>query len=371
MSNDKQKKVCILTSINPAFDIRIFHKQAKTLAQAGYDVTLIVQHDRVEVIDGVKILPLEKPANRLSRMLKTTWQVWRKAVKQQADIYHFHNPELIPVGLLLKLQGKKVIHDLHEDVPRQILSKHWIAKPLRKTIAWLVERVENFAAKRFDAVVTATPFIRDRFKGLNYNVVDVNNFPILQELSLTNVDWSKKECAVCYVGGITEVRGIYEMIEAIEQTDVKLLLAGQFSPIEQRNRAVAMQGWSKVEEMGQLNRNEVKEVLSRSMAGLVVLHPIINYIDAVPTKMLEYMVASIPVIASDFPLLKEFVEDNNCGICLDPLNPQAIAQAIQWIIDHPDEAKRMGENGRRAVEEKYTWEEEAKKLLSLYEKLLS
>lgn len=363
-------KVCILTTVHPPFDTRIFHKQAKTLVQAGYDVTLIAQHDKNEVVDGVKIIALPKPRNRFTRMLGLAWRAFRLALRQKADIYHFHDPELILVGLLLKLQAKKVIYDVHEDVPRQILSKHWIAKPLRKIIAWLVERVENFAAKRFDAVVTATPFIRERFKGLSCNAVDINNFPILQELHLPNVDWAKKERAVCYVGGITELRGIYEMIKAIGQTDAKLLLAGQFSPADGRNRAIAMPSWSKVEELGQLNRDEVKEVLSRSMAGLIVLHPIINYVDAVPTKILEYMSAGIPVIASDFPLLRKFIEGNHCGICVDPLNPQAIAQAIQWIIDHPDEAKRMGENGRRAVEERYNWEREAEKLLAVHERLL-
>ncbi|MCL0034121.1 glycosyltransferase family 4 protein [Thermodesulfovibrionales bacterium] len=363
-------KVCILTTAHPPFDTRIFHKQAKSLVKAGYDVTLIVRHDRAEAIDGVRILPLEKPANRLTRMLKTTWQVWQKAVKQKASVYHFHDPELIPVGLFLKLQGRKVIYDVHEDVPRQILSKHWIAKPLRKIIAWLVERVENFAAKRFDAVVTATPFIRERFRRLSSNVVDVNNFPILSELHLPNLNWSKKERAVCYVGGISRIRGIYKMIEAMAQTNVKLLLAGRFSSADERNRAVTMPGWDRVEELGQLNRDEVKGTLLRSKAGLSVLFPVPNYVISQPTKMLEYMSAGIPVIASDFPLWKEIIEGNQCGICVNPLNPGAIAQAIRWIVDNPDEAKRMGENGRRVVVEKYNWEQEAEKLLLLYEELL-
>jgi len=371
MNNDQQKKICILTSVHQVSDTRIFHKQAKTLVNAGYDVSLVVQHDRAETLEGVKILPLERPANRLSRMLKTTWQVWQKAIKQRAVIYHFHDPELIPVGLLLKLQGKKVIYDVHEDVPRQILSKYWIVKPLRKTIAWLVERIESFAAKRFDAVVTATPFIRDRFKRLSCDAVDANNFPILSEMYLPDADWSKKERAVCYVGGIEEFRGMFEMIEAIGQTDAKLLLAGRFSPARDRNRAAVMTGWSKVEELGQLNRTEVKEVLSRSRAGLVLFHSGPNHTDAQPNKIFEYMSAGIPVIASDFPLWKEFVVGNFCGICVNPLDPQAITKAIQWILEHPDEARQMGDSGRKAVEERYNWEQEAKKLLFLYEEMLA
>jgi len=371
MVSKQQKKICILTSVHPVSDTRIFHKQAKALAKAGYDVTLVVQHDREETIEGIKILPLEKSANRFSRMLKTIWQIWHKAVKQRADVYHFHDPELMMVGLLLKLQGQKVIYDVHEDVPRQILSKYWIPKPLRKSIAWLVEQVENFSAKRFDAVITATPFIRERFKQVSCDAVNVNNFPILSEMHLPDFDWSKKECAVCYVGGIAEIRGIFEMIKAISQADAKLLLAGQFSPAGDRNRAATMPGWSKVEELGQLSRIEVKEVLSRSKAGLVLFHSEPNHTDAQPNKMFEYMSAGIPVIASDFPLWKKFIEDNRSGICVNPLDPLAITQAIQWIIDHPDGARHMGENGRKAVEEKYNWEQEANKLMLLYEELLA
>ncbi|MCL0030149.1 glycosyltransferase [Thermodesulfovibrionales bacterium] len=172
------------------------------------------------------------------------------------------------------------------------------------------------------------------------------------------------------VGGITEIYGIYEMIEAIEQTDVKLLLAGRFMLVTERNRAVTMPGWSGVEELGQLNRDKVKEVLSRSMAGLILLRPDPNHTDVRSNKMFEYMSAGIPVISSDFPLWKEIIEGNQCGICVNPLNPGAIAQAIRWIVDNPDEAKQMGENGRRAVEEKYNWESESQKLLAMYGDLL-
>ncbi len=364
------KLICHLTSAHTPTDIRIFYKECQTLTKAGYEVSLIVQHDKDEVIDCARILGLSTPKNRKERMLQTTRQVYKRALECNADIYHFHDPELIPIGLRLKSKGKKIIYDVHEDVPRQILSKQWIPAPLRKTISWMVERIENYAAKRFDYIVTATPYIRDRFLKINRNSVDVNNFPLLSELHISNTDWDSKEKLVCYVGGIGRVRGIQEMVQAIGLTPYSMLLAGYFESSAEREIALQKDGWRQVMELGHINRTEVKEVLSRSMAGLVLFHPEPNHINAQPNKMFEYMSAGIPVIASHFPLWKEIIEGNNCGICVNTLNVNEIANAINWIIDNPGQAKQMGENGRKAVEEKYNWEQEGIKLLRIYEELL-
>ncbi len=364
-------KIVHLTSVHHLFDTRIFHKECKTLAKLGYEVVLVVQHEQDEKIDGIQIQALPKPKNRIERMTRTIWQVYRRAIQENAQVYHFHDPELIPIGLTLKLQGQTVIYDVHEDVPRQILSKYYIPKYIRHFTSALIEKIENCASSYFDEIVTATPFIEKRFAKLGRYVINVKNYPIVEELCLLDINLFPKEHAVCYVGGITDIRGIFEMIEAIGQTDAKLLLAGKFSSGSQRSQAMAMSGWTNVQELGHLNRQEVSQTLARAVAGLVVLHPVDNYINALPVKMFEYMSAGIPVIASNFSLWKEIVEGNQCGICVDPLNPQAIAKAIQWILEHPDEAKRMGENGRKAVEEKYNWEAEAEKLRSLYRELFS
>jgi glycosyltransferase involved in cell wall biosynthesis len=362
--------ICHITSVHSANDTRIFHKECKTLVNAGYAVTLVVQHETDEVINGVQIKGIKAPKSRKERMLKTAKQVYIRALECNADIYHFHDPELIGVGLKLKRKGKKVIYDVHEDVPRQILSKHWIPAPLRKIVSWVVEKTENYAAKRFDYIITATPYIRDRFLKINKHTVDVNNYPLLSELHIPEVNWDNKEQVVCYVGGIGQIRGINEMVEAIGMTDYHLLLAGNFASSAERDIVIIKPGWERVIELGHVNRTEVREVLAKSMAGLVVLHPIPNYIDALPVKMFEYMSAGLPVIASNFPLWKEIVEGNNCGICVDPLNVNEIADAMNWIFNNPYEAMKMGENGRRAVEDKYNWEQEAIKLRKIYEGLL-
>jgi glycosyltransferase involved in cell wall biosynthesis len=361
-------KICILTSVHSPFDVRIFRKEAKSLVKAGYDVTLIAQHDGDEVIDDIKVVALPKPRNRLLRMTKTVWQTYRAARKIKADIYHFHDPELIPFGLLLKLQGKSVIYDVHEDVPQQNLSKPYIPVRFRKPISALIESLEAFSARRFDAVVTATPFINERFLKLGAQAVNVNNYPLLSELFTIKKRWDKKEEVVFYVGGISRIRGAFEMVEAIGKTGHGLLLAGTFeSGIERELKK--MPGWRRVEVLGFVDRDAVRNIATRAMGGLVLFHPEPNHINAQPNKLFEYMSAGLPVIASNFPLWRDMVEGNNCGLCVDPMNPTEIAGAIKRIIEYPNESEQMGRNGWKVVNEKYNWGIEEKKLLSVYQKL--
>jgi glycosyltransferase involved in cell wall biosynthesis len=363
-------KICHLTSVHPRYDTRIFVKQCVSLARAGYDVALVVADGKGhEEKDGVKILDVGVGRfGRVERMSRTVMAVYKKALRVDADIYHFHDPELIPVGLLLKALGKKVIYDVHEDVQRQNLSKPYMPAAFRKPVSLMIGALEAFSARRFDGVVTATPFINRRFLELGANAVNVNNYPLASELYIAENQWKKKEKVVCYVGGIAKFRGAFEMVDAIGKTKYRLLLAGDFEP-GLEDKLKQMPGWRQVEELGFVDREGVKAAISRSMAGLVVLHPTINYIDALPVKMFEYMSAGIPVVASNFPLWKEIVEGNNCGICVDPLDPEEIAGAIQFIVNHPAEAEQMGKNGRRAVEERYNWDVEEEKLLRLYGKM--
>jgi len=361
-------KICILTSVHPPFDTRIFHKEATSLAKAGYNVSLVAQHDKDEIVDGIRIASLPKPKNRLERMTRTVWAAYRKALKIDADIYHFHDPELMPIGLLLKRHGKRVIYDVHEDVPRQNLSKSYIPAVLRKPLSVMIGTLEAFSARRLDGIVTATPFINRRFLELGANAINVNNYPLVSELYTADNQWEEKEKAACYIGGITGIRGAFEMVEAIGKTGYRLILAGDFEPgLEDQLKRLL--GWRQVETRGFVDREGVRATMARSMGGLVVLHPTINYIDALPVKMFEYMSSGLPVIASNFPLWREIIEGAECGICVDPLNSEEIAEAIQFIVEHPAEAEQMGKNGRKAVEERYNWEFEEKKIIDFYEKL--
>ena len=376
--------VCIITTVHPPFDTRIFYKQAKSLVKAGYKVVLIAQSNEEKIIDGIKILPIPKPKNRMSRMVFASWQAYKKAKKEKADIYHFHDPELIPMALLLKATRNKVIYDIHEDVPKQILSKEWIWKPLRIFIAKLFNIAEKKAACYFDAVVTATPTIAEIFNNDYIKVSVVQNFPLLHELLIKDKNhdennkqgkYTKLNNAVVYVGGITLIRGAKEMIESVsllpESYGLKLLLGGKFDPPALEDELRRYRGWERTEFLGWLDRKQVAEALTEARAGLVIIHPEPRYMVSYPVKMFEYMAAGLPVIASHFPLWEEIIGGNRSGLTVDPLNPEAIAAAIMYLLDNPEEAEEMGKRGRKAVEEKYNWPVEEKKLLKIYDDIIN
>ncbi|MCG3166586.1 MAG: D-inositol-3-phosphate glycosyltransferase [Bacteroidia bacterium] len=361
-------KVCHFTSAHPRYDIRIFIKECKSLSAAGYDVTLVVADGKGnETNSGVRIIDAGKSNGRLSRMTRTVWRVYKKAIDVDADIYHFHDPELMMVAWLLKLKGKKIIYDVHEDLPRQLFAKAYLGKTVASILSLCIERIENFFSSRFNGIITVTPFIRDRFIKSNSSVEIVSNFPLLSEFSFTASD--EKHDEICYVGSITEERGILLTLKAMEKINARLNLAGTFGTTELRDKCEQLSGWQKVNEFGFLNRTDVLRIIARSQVGLSVLKELPNYVNAYPIKIFEYMAAGIPVVASDFPLWKEIVEGNNCGICVPPHNTEAIADAVNRLLNDKKTAQQMGENGKKAVKEKYNWEAESLNLLSFYKKL--
>lgn len=367
-----QMNVFHLTSVHSPSDTRIFLKECRSLARAKYEVSLVAPYEQDELMECIQIIAIPKSRNRFLRMWNTPWQVCRKAVAGKVDICHFHDPELIPVGILLRLCGKKVIYDVHEDLPRDILSKTWIPKVLRYPVSWFASFVEWISARLFfSAIVAATPTIAKRFPG--QKTLTVQNYPIHDEWVTDNAaPYSVRPKNVLYIGAIARIRGIVENISAFDYVtnkDVRFILAGSFNDSQLESECKELNGWKVVEFRGWLEREELNQVLMTSRIGLVLLHPAIFYIDAYPVKLFEYMSAGLPVIASDFPLWREIVTGAECGLLVDPMDLRKIALAIDWLLDHPEEAEQMGANGRRAVLERYNWSNEEKKLLELYAQL--
>ena len=149
------------------------------------------------------------------------------------------------------------------------------------------------------------------------------------------------------------------MINSIDDTDATLTLAG---PWKGKHDDLS----DKINYLGVVSRSEINNIYKNSIAGLLLYQPAGNHFESQPIKMFEYMAAGLPIICSDFPLWKEIVEGNGCGICVNPADTNAVTNAVNLILNDKNLAAQMGKSGHEAALEKYNWTIEEKKLLSLY-----
>lgn len=353
----------MLSTVHQANDVRIAEKEARSLAAAGHEVTVIARSPGLADRPGFKTRFIELP--RLSRW-KRPWIAGRAASTlakaENTDVVHIHDPELIPFALWLKRTGCKIVYDVHEDVPRDIYSKTWIPKLAQPPVAKTVEAVERLTAKRFDAIVAATPSIADRFRSYGARVSLVRNTVQPDRFVSPRIDEGRIRRAV-YIGHISFNRGLREMVEACDIAGLPLTLAG--------NAGAAEQSWmqnhsGKPEWRGRLDRSEIGELLSTSFVGLCLFHLEPNHLHAMPTKLFEYMAAGLPIVSSDLPMSRKIVESADCGLIASPLNSRAVAEALQVLLANPARARAMGSAGRSTAIRDYNWNEDAAVLGALY-----
>lgn len=363
-------KVCHMTSVHAPEDGRIFRKECTSLSKAGYDTYLVEQGETYEK-NGVHIIGVGKPENnRIKRMLSMTRKVYKKAKEIDADIYHFHDPELLFYGLKLKRKGKVVIFDSHENTAMSIKEKTYIPLLFRNIIFHLYSSIEKYVCHRLDAVIYVSPNFHDTFSLLNGNIVLITNYPILEE----KVDRiATKDNQIVFAGVINDQWNHHVILEAMKSVEnVSYTMCGPI--IDEYLEALkTYETWKRTRYLGKVSYDEVKKLLSMGSVGVALLQPGLNTSGwqgtLGNTKLFEEMMAGLPVICTKFDLWKDIVESNECGICVDPNNSDEIAKAINTFIQNPKLAKRMGDRGRQLVEEKYNWSVEEKKLLNLYSEL--
>ncbi|WP_326907831.1 glycosyltransferase family 4 protein [Sedimentibacter sp. MB31-C6] len=370
------KKICHMTSGHKRYDVRIFKKECTSLADFGLDITLLVNDNKPdEVINNVKIISTKYvPKNRFSRMIFSNRNFYKMAVDIDADIYHFHDPELLPVGNKLKKIGKKVIFDAHENYIMQIKEKYYIPKLFRSVISCVYGKYESFSVKRFDSVIfPCTLNNMNPFEKKAKKTVFIDNVPVLSELyNKYKENESKQERLICYVGGLTYQRGITHLIKAAYKARTKLILGGILSPLDYSNEIKKMKEFSCVDYKGYVKHDKVVDIYKQSSIGICTILNVGQYNkgDNFPTKVYEYMSMGLPVIISDYPYVRKVFKQYKFGIAVHPENVDEIADAIIYLLNNPEIALKMGQEGRRAVKERFNWNIEEKKLLELYEKLI-
>ena len=368
---------CIITVVHQPLDVRIFQKQARTLAQNGWEVTLIAPCDESEqTVDGVRILGLPR-APRWRRPLNWA-RALRLAVGTNADIYHIHDPELLLLTPLIRLWTRRpVIYDVHEDYRLSIFEKSWIPRALRHASTALFDLGERLLLKSTSAVVYVTPPIGLRYVSAGGTSVQIANYAMRSQYADDPEEERDRGAIVC-VGGMTRIRGYDELFDAFalvvrELPEARLVLVGSADGEDYgahlRSKAERLGVAEAVVFAGKLPFEEVRRVLASASAGALPYLPVPAHEVAFPTKLFEYMAAGLPCVCSDIPLCREIVENAGCGIIVDARDASATAKAILYLLQHPAEAQEMGRRGREAFLAHYTWEQEGEKLVALYQQL--
>lgn len=373
------KRICHITTVHSRFDARIFHRECKSLTDAGYMVCLIAPGSEEEFIEGVHIIPVQNAKNRLYRFFVTDFTALVKAGKLNCDLYHFHDPELIWVGVALKILRKKVIYDVHENVSLQISSKFWIPVRLRMIVAAIFRLIEGFSVRFFDKIIVAGQDIlqQSHLKRFERKVSVVNNFPIE---TIRDDNLSRKKFITAkfiYSGNINEERGILEIIKAanlIIEQDFELTIMGNFENNKVRNKVLfEAKDNRKISIYPAVPYEELFNTLLEYNVGMICFKPTPNNLGAIygrNNKIFEYLQAGLAIIASDLPGWKDFVCDNEVGVVANPNDPASIAEAMRYLILNKNILKRMSKNSRN-LSLKYSWKSQSEALIKAYREVLS
>lgn len=367
-----QAKIVHLTSVHVPSDNRIFHKQCKAAVAAGYEVVLIAAHARDEVRGGVRIRSVRRPRSRLARIFTTVPAIAKAAVQERADLYQFHDPELIPVGLMLRMFGRRVLYDIHEDYTASIAQKRYLPRPMRRVLALLVGWAESVATSCFD-VILAEKYYQRRFPQGTL----VLNYPILEQFRhIVHGTTIREPPRLLYTGDVSIDRGASHHVGILHSVpDIEVFIVGRCTrEMADALRARAGQHADRLHIVGEgrfVPFDEIMQHYKRGgwLAGLAIFPWTPHYEQKELTKFFEYMAAGLPVLCSDFPCWKRLVEGHGVGMCVDPENPMSVAGAISYLTNHPDEVRAMGIRGTAAAS-KFSWANQAQRLISLYREAL-
>lgn len=364
------------TTVHSRDDTRVRFKEAESMAARYRDqVALFVMDGRGcdrDAGSSLRIVDMgARPRGRIGRILRGNWRAFWAIRAAAPRIAQFHDPELIPAGLMLKLLGIKVIYDIHEDVPKQVLCKTYIRSALlRRVISEIMRALELYAVQRFDAAVVAVESIGRRF--LRQKVVLIRNFP-RADLMVRNREAAnpKKHFIVSYAGSLTEARGIPDLVVAMEHLpdQVHLQLFGSWYPAELEGACRALPGWSKCKFLGRVPHDEMVVRMQEAHLGVQLTHDIPNHTGGLATKVFEYLFLEVPVVMSDTAEKRTIYGD--LVHYAEPGNPQAIADVIGSVVADYESIRDQMQDVAFRVREQFSWEAEAERLAELYDQLLA
>ena len=379
-------KICILTTVDSPFDPRVFYKEAKSLAKV-HDVIVIAPSDEPidKEIDGIRVITVRKLTNKILHPI-TMWKIFREGLKQECDVCHCHAPGGLFLGALLKISKRsKVVYDAREHYPSLIAENTLFPDFIRPLVRFLADIEERVLIRFADVVITVNESLQKHYAKIGKEAIVIYNFPNLKAFNpdkkngILGKEYAQNKIVI-YEGAVSRKRGLDKFLLALPKVretvlDVKFLVVGKLFDTGDFEKWIddylkKQKLNANFEMIGQKPHEEVVNYINISNVGIILFQPThYNNLIGLPLKLFEYMACGKPVVASNFPEIRKVVKEADCGILVDPTDVDEIANAILYLLEHQKEAKRMGENGRRAVEERYNWDKMEEKLLKLYRRL--
>ncbi|WP_462159461.1 glycosyltransferase [Pseudoalteromonas sp. GB56] len=365
-------KITHITTVHNAFDNRIYYKECQWLAKKGLDVTLVAPGENEEFKGAVKVLPLGKKHKGLLGRLRMVMKAYRTAVTTEADIYHIHDPELLILKPLFLLKRKCLVYDAHEAFHEQLLLKPSIPKAFRGASRLLAKLYERILIGKGPVVFAETDYKN------NYPYVDkfkfALNLPDVDTLTkLTKTDKGSSRIDIGYVGSITYARGCLTVLEElveIKKANSELQLGyiciGPFNSPDIQGKLEALGAQlDYFYAPGYMKFEDASNVIKDCHVGCAVLDRTPNYISSYPTKIFEYMALGIPFLVSDFPINRQIVEEEECGLLVEPESRESINKALLSLIQDNELRGKLGNNGKNNIH-KYSWEEQVNNIIAGY-----
>lgn len=366
------RRIAVISTVHDTYDTRIFYKQVDSLRR-HYQVTYLTPLQGASTEDW--IVPLYKSRSKLGR-LRTHLSLLGRLPAVKADLYLLHDPELLPLGILLAWCGKKVVWDMHEDTYHDIQTKHYLPRPARTLAAWAYRFFQSLAYRTCSGFLLAEDAYGKYFPQ-SRRVCVVHNYPMLERLNGVGELAQQRETLV-YIGSISTNRGVYQLLEIVARLkdripSVRLLLIGPFTDealersVRARVRELGIE--DRVEIRGPMKNIEAYPVVAQCGIGLALLLPEPNFTKSLPTKMFEYMALGLPVVVSDFPLWADIVNQHEAGAAVDSTNVEAAADAIYGLLADAQRYALCARNARAAAQQ-YSWETESRALQSFLQGIL-
>ncbi|MAZ47783.1 MAG: glycosyl transferase [Halobacteriovoraceae bacterium] len=365
------REVTHFSTVHRRLDTRVLLKECSSIAQdPDFSCNLILADGGPdEIFNGVNISSVPKPKTKIHRIFISQYQIFKKLLKTQSTIYHFHDPELMFTGAALKILGRKVIFDIHEDFPGQLQSKVYLNRPTLLLLSKIYAIFESVMIKFFDYNITVNETIQNRLFKSTKNVEVVYNYPILSEFINAEHDWKSKERIVCYIGGVTRIRGLKSLVQATEIGNFKLLLGGSFDEKAFEDELKSLLEWKNVKYYGQVSRDQMFEIFKESNLGIIPFLPEPNHVNATPNKFFEYLSAGLPIVISNFEKWQNFINKHKVGRTFNPGDSEDLGRAINDLLSDREALKNMSDKSKTLVIEKRNWDNEYTKIKKLYQQI--